>query len=112
MSIENFKSERVRRWRLLLEEYDYEFVYTPGKDNFVADMISRYPIINIGQDSIEDMNNVDEDKEFPLDFNVISKHQLNDTHLQKLACDKPKVFQTKFIHNIKLIFYNNNTYEL
>ena len=41
-------------------------------------------------DSIEDMNNVDEDKEFPLDFNVISKHQLNDTHLQKLACDKPK----------------------
>ena len=70
-------------------------------------MISRYSITNVDQKSIEDMNTVDEDKDFPLDFNVISKHQLNDTNLQKLSCKKPKVFETKFINNIKLIFYKN-----
>ena len=31
LSFENFKSERVRRWRLLLEEFNFEFQYTPGK---------------------------------------------------------------------------------
>eukprot|EP00957_Ditylum_brightwellii_P023982 1808520-Ditylum_brightwellii.AAC.1 len=33
LAFDNFKSERVRRWRLLLEDYDYTFIYTPGKDN-------------------------------------------------------------------------------
>ena len=62
LSFENFNSERVRRWRLLLEEYNYSFEYTPGKDNIVADMLSRYPIIPVDQQAIEDMNNVDEDE--------------------------------------------------
>ena len=43
LSFHAFKSERVRRWRLLLEEYDYTFVYTPSKDKVVANIMSRYP---------------------------------------------------------------------
>ena len=33
-------SERVYRWRLLLEEYGPEIVYIKGVDNTVADAIS------------------------------------------------------------------------
>eukprot|EP00957_Ditylum_brightwellii_P173333 13197205-Ditylum_brightwellii.AAC.1 len=29
LSFKNFRSERVCQWHLLLEDYDYKFVYTP-----------------------------------------------------------------------------------
>ena len=34
-------SDRVYRWRLLLEKYDPEIIYIKGVDNTVADAISR-----------------------------------------------------------------------
>ena len=34
-------SDRVYRWRLLIEEYDPEIIYIKGVDNTVADAISR-----------------------------------------------------------------------
>ena len=34
-------SDRVYRWRLLLEEYGPEIIYIKGIDNTVADAISR-----------------------------------------------------------------------
>ena len=33
-----FKSERVRHWMVLLEEYDYIFLFTSMKDNIIANM--------------------------------------------------------------------------
>ena len=107
LSFNNFQSERVRRWRLLLEGFDYEFVYTPGKDNVVADMISRYPIINVGQNDIEDMSNVDEFEEFPLDFKVIAAHQAKDKLLQKIHCKHPAKYTKRFVNNIQLSFHDN-----
>lgn len=84
LSFDNFQSKRVRRWRLLLEEFDYEFIYTPGKDNVMADMISRYPIIPVQQNDIEEMANVEDDNidDFPLSFATISRHQSNDPTIQ------------------------------
>ena len=109
LSFENFSSERVRRWRLLLEEFKYTFKYTPGKDNTVADMLSRYPIINVTEQAVHDMNNIDEDDEFPIDFNVISNHQSNDYNLNAAvrAERTRKIYDIKFINNIKLIFFKN-----
>lgn len=43
---------RLVRWRLKLEEYDYEIIYKKGKMNTNADALSRYPIKPI-QQSIE-----------------------------------------------------------
>ena len=40
LKFENFKSERVRRWRLILEEYDYEFDWFPGLQNVIANFFS------------------------------------------------------------------------
>ena len=43
-------SDRVYRWRLILEEYGPEIIYTQGEDNIVADAMSRLeydPEINV-----------------------------------------------------------------
>ena len=37
---------RLIRWRLKLEEYDYEIVHRAGKGNVNADALSRYPVTN------------------------------------------------------------------
>jgi hypothetical protein len=37
-------SSRLMRWKLLLEEYDYEIQYKAGQKNCNADSLSRYPI--------------------------------------------------------------------
>ena len=34
-------NDRIARWRLLLEEYGPEYVHVKGKDNVVADALSR-----------------------------------------------------------------------
>jgi len=37
-------SSKLQRWRLQLEEYEYEIIYRKGKLNSAADALSRYPI--------------------------------------------------------------------
>jgi hypothetical protein len=34
-------NERITRWRSLLEEYGPKYVHIPGKNNIVADALSR-----------------------------------------------------------------------
>lgn len=40
---------RLVRWRLKLEEYDYEIVYKQGRLNSNADTLSRYPVCVLNQ---------------------------------------------------------------
>ena len=37
-------SDRVMRWRLLIEEYGVTIQYIKGKLNVLADFLSRFPI--------------------------------------------------------------------
>ena len=77
LSFENFKSERVHHWRLILEEYDYTFTHTPGKDNFIADMISRYPMVDIESIDIQEIDTLEDENIFPMDLGNIKSHQDN-----------------------------------
>ena len=112
LSFETFKSERVRRWRLLLEEYDYTFIYTPGKDNVIADMVSRYPIHPAAPSELRDLCNtpiisaVEDgyDDPCPVDFKVIAHHQRNDRNLQNLRHQQP--YSVRQVHGSELIFFH------
>nr|CAH7743752.1 unnamed protein product [Callosobruchus chinensis] len=37
------RSARLSRWILYLQEFDFTILHTPGKDNTVADVLSRFP---------------------------------------------------------------------
>ena len=44
---------KLDRWAMLLQEYDIRFVHIRGKDNILADAISRLCTINIYEDPTE-----------------------------------------------------------
>jgi Integrase zinc binding domain len=60
LGFHNIKSERICRWRSTLEEFDYTFEYHPGKDNTIADMLSRYPMVNISTQDYEEVTTMEE----------------------------------------------------
>ena len=39
--MKNFNTDRVLRWRLILEEYGPDIEYIPGEKKIVADVLSR-----------------------------------------------------------------------
>ena len=45
LTFTQFNTERVMRWRLVLEEYNPELVYIKGGDNIVADALSRLELL-------------------------------------------------------------------
>ncbi|KAJ0173294.1 hypothetical protein K1T71_011470 [Dendrolimus kikuchii] len=47
-------SSKLLRWRLKIEDFDYEIVYKPGKLNSNADALSRPPIHNIEDIDLND----------------------------------------------------------
>jgi len=47
LTYKTFNTERVMRWRLLIEEYNPELHYVKGEKNIVADALSRLALVNM-----------------------------------------------------------------
>jgi hypothetical protein len=54
----NFNTERVMRWRLILEEYAPEFLYLKGEHNIVADALSRLELVTTTEHSSGEQHDI------------------------------------------------------
>ena len=86
-----FNTERVMRWRLILEEFGPELKYIKGEDNVVADALSRLgkspnqEILNISELYAYDDEDIP-DSAYSIRYHGIAKAQETDAILnQKLV---------------------------
>ena len=105
-------SQRVMRWRLLLEEFGPEIVYIKGPKNVVADALSRLPKQG---DIVDDVEAVlpfaSKDEEiFPIQLQQIQNSQSKDRSLRKRLKDNPKHYQRKNIENVQVITYKDRIF--
>ena len=84
----NISSQRIMRWRTVMEEYGIEIIYLKGTHNVAADALSRLP--RTSKDNEEsnhmeflDLYNANElpDDAFPLTYDLIRKKQQADRPL-------------------------------
>eukprot|EP00957_Ditylum_brightwellii_P156896 11941130-Ditylum_brightwellii.AAC.1 len=79
LQFDNIDNERVKRWKALMSDFDYKLTYTPGKDNIIADMLSRYLTMHVTKEDIAEMNSMDlADDDFPVDYAAIHRAQRQD----------------------------------
>ena len=112
----NTSNPKVKRWRLLMAEFDYDLKYIPDKNNkisdemsiiyalcdneslmtndmFYEDLLQETPCNPIPSATFldnflgENMDTLDID--FPLAYDVISSHQKPDEHLQRNIYQNP-----------------------
>jgi transposase InsO family protein len=93
LGFNNFKSERVRRWYATLEEFDYSFIYCPGKTNIIADMLSRYPMTAVTTSKYEEIMTIEENS-FPATTKRIKESQDAIKNLEKKLLSNPTIYST------------------
>ena len=119
LTCKNFNTERVMRWRLLLEEYGPELRYIKGEHNIVADALSRLDMnqFDYKQDYTPekkaelfagDDSDLPFPKAYPLTYAEIAHEQALDKALQSAVKKslKDKWYKDKydtrtFVHNEK-----------
>ena len=114
-------SERIIRWRLMLEEYGAEYRHIKGEDNVIADALSRLDS-NFTEDSeeIEQLNNInicfpvtrkeEKESEFPMFPPLIHKHQKRYKELYKQMKKNPKDHTIKIVEGEELIHFKDKIY--
>ena len=125
LTFTQFNTERVLRWRMVLEEYGPELVYIKGHDNVVADALSRLDLLpEVDPERASDDNTTlhdfaaisrDElpDEAYPLRTPLIAAEQSKDASVQSLLSD-PKMrnrYTTQQVRwgkrDYKLVYYDN-----
>ncbi|MGH7973972.1 MAG: hypothetical protein ACREBR_00500 [bacterium] len=110
LTFARFTSDRVNRWRLLMEEFDYKFEYLPGKDNVIADSLSRFPIVNVSPTAVQECYVVAENPVvFPMSWKNIERHQQADpVVLRELNTDNSVT--AKIFGRYTVIHYKDKVY--
>jgi len=117
----HFNTERVMRWRLILEEYGPELHYIKGENNIVADALSRLNMMSIEefQETYQDElyqaecfagTKEDIPKDFPLSYSQLKQEQDADASLLDNFAKRDNYKQSKFAHGDKefeLITWND-----
>ena len=100
----HFNTERVMRWRLLIEEFGPELIYIKGANNIIADALSRMAMTE--EDFSMEAFAADEydfPSEYPLSYAQIEHEQSKDAEVKKLLQDQPEVYSKQsFKHSDKL----------
>lgn len=114
-------SNRLIRWRMMLEEFGPKIEHVAGKNNVVADALSRLEITYKDADEIA----TDEEKpqltymtareakseNFPMSPNLIHKEQKKDKELQqKKKDDKSKRYSIKKVEGVPLIHFEGKIF--
>jgi hypothetical protein len=93
LTFSTFNTDRVMRWRLIIEEYAPEFIYIKGEHNIVADALSRLELdttpttpqqlhdIHYLADHFALQDDDLPDDAFPLNYKLIALHQRKDKEL-------------------------------
>jgi hypothetical protein len=108
LTFDNFTTDRVRRWRVIIEEYGSKIIYIKGCTNVVADTLSRYPRkeCTLSPNNEAFVADNDQDEVFPLTFEVISESQQNDQQLLR-AAQSNQDYSTKLLLRSRVIHYKN-----
>ena len=92
LTYKTFNTERVMRWRLILEEYSPELIYIQGSKNIAADALSRLDIVdttNPVKNNIKSVNEhyglEDEDISHPTNYITIMQYQQKDKELIEIT---------------------------
>ncbi|MGH7974345.1 MAG: RNase H-like domain-containing protein, partial [bacterium] len=93
LTYKNFTSDRVNRWRLLIEEFNHKFEYLPGKKNFIADMLSRFPMMDTPSMNVQQCFVAVDNPPvfFPLSWRNIEAGQRADHRIQQMLQDRPHI---------------------
>ena len=111
LTYKTFNTERVMRWRLILEEYGPELRYIKGTHNVVADALSRLDMMSYdefqnqygGQEMADLFAADDEDMpdDYPLTYEKIRDAQQADRQLQKRYLNSPLYTKDTFTQEDK-----------
>ena len=88
LTYKNFKTEHVRRWRLILEEFNPTLTYIKGENNIVADALSRLDIASkpLPHQQAAEALGLEKDglpsDAYPLSYRAIMIHQQADRKLE------------------------------
>ena len=105
------QSQRVMRWRLILEEFGPDIKHIKGEDNVIADAISRLPMSELNM-VMEHFAQEVEEAEFPLDLHLVRQRtndELNEANskLKKLINDKKSGYNISVLDDVEIVTFEN-----
>jgi hypothetical protein len=124
------QSQRVMRWRMILEEFGPDIRHISGVDNIVADAISRLPTANKDEEEprteVQRLNEMfinneandllaENDESFPLDLLQVREAQQeelnkNNSKLKQVLRTKNSGYVLNDLEGVELVFYKDRIY--